>query len=225
MKIYKYLSIILLINGLSAADGLPGFPGIVSSSSSAAVVSVKHSGCDGLCGDHDCEEVRRHVPSGKGACGKWLDKVTPKGGWITTQVEDLESPSLTCEMCDRETIRYAHMMTHPRYVGALSVGCICAGYMTGDIAGAKKHEATLHNQLKRRQTFLAAEFKTSERGNSYINVRKAGDEPSHNVVFTRSKYGQYTYIIDGTRSNIWKPSLEEARKAAADALFPTVLAL
>jgi|GEM_PF-2621187 len=143
MKIYKYLSIILLINGLWAADGLPGFTGIVSSSSSAPVVPVKHYGCDGLCGDHDCEEVRRHVPSGKGACGKWLDKVTPKGGWITTQVEDLESPSLTCEMCDRETIRYAHMMTHPRYVGALSVGCICAGYMTEDTAGTKEYKITL----------------------------------------------------------------------------------
>lgn len=224
MKIYKYLSIILLITNLNAASAYEDLTATIASTHiSAAGKAVKHHTCDGLCGDHDCEEVRKYTPSGKGASGKWVDKVTPKGGWATTRLEDLESPSLTCQMCERETIRYAHIMMHPRYTEELSVGCICAGYMTGDVAGAKKHESTLQNQLKRRQTFLNADFETSARGNSYINVRATKTEPKHNVVFVRSKYGQYTYVIDEERSNVWKPSLEEARKAAADALFPTSL--
>lgn len=224
MKMYRYLSFILLINILCAADeGLSD--ALAQVRISAAKVSITHHDCNGLCGDHDCEEARRHTPTGRGASGKWLDKVTPKRGWTTRKLEDLETPSLTCQMCERETIRYVHIMSHPRYREELSVGCICAGYMIGDIPGAKRHESDLQNQLSRRQTFLTAVLKTSKGGKHYINVRTTQTVPKRNVVFVRSQYGQYTFVIDNERSNIWKPSLEAARKVAADVLFSTHLTL
>ncbi|GHV31592.1 hypothetical protein AGMMS4952_20620 [Spirochaetia bacterium] len=55
--------------------------------------------------------------------GKWSDKGVPHKGWKCIDIEDLGEPSLTCEMCESQEIRYVHYMKHPGYKDILKVGC------------------------------------------------------------------------------------------------------
>ena len=72
----------------------------------------------------------------------WKQEDVPHSGWNCVGVEDLGAPVGICEMCGYQIIRYAHHMEHPRY-RSLSVGCVCAGRMEGDVAEAKRREADL----------------------------------------------------------------------------------
>lgn len=92
------------------------------------------------CDDHDCLETRGGFVSTRGSTGLWLDQAVPKTGWSCTQMEDLGAPSKTCEMCERETIRYAHTMSHESHKD-LVVGCICAGHMEGDLESAENRDS------------------------------------------------------------------------------------
>jgi len=175
------------------------------------------------CGDHDCAEARASIPIGKGASGKWLDDKTPKRDWQLHEVIDLETADNLCGMCEREYIRFAHIMKHPKYKDRLEVGCICAGYMLGDNNQAKRNISDLMNRVKRRQTFLQKEPEISEKGNPYIKVRATQNNPAHHVVFVKSKYNSYNFIIDGNKNEKWYKSFDEARSAAAYELFPKSL--
>jgi hypothetical protein len=44
-------------------------------------------------------------------------------------------------------------MTHPDYFEDVSVGCICAGIMEGDILAAKDRERLMRNRSKRKRSF------------------------------------------------------------------------
>ncbi len=61
--------------------------------------------------------------------GKWSDAGLPHKSWTNTYIEDLGSPDQTCEMCEKEQIRYVHYMSHLDYPDELQCGCICAGKM------------------------------------------------------------------------------------------------
>lgn len=78
----------------------------------------------------------------------WKQEDVPHSGWSCTGVSDLGAPVGICQMCGYQIIRYAHHMIHPGY-RSLTVGCVCAGRMEGDISEAKRREAefkkaTLH---------------------------------------------------------------------------------
>lgn len=70
----------------------------------------------------------------------WKRAEVPHSGWMCTGVSDLGAPVGICEMCGYQIIRYAHRMRHPGY-RSLSVGCVCAGRMEGNVAAAKRREA------------------------------------------------------------------------------------
>ena len=72
-------------------------------------------------------------------------------------------------MCGYQIIRYAHHMEHPRY-RSLIAGCVCAGKMEGDIAGARQREAEFKNRQVRRANFLKKEWKQSKKGNEYLKI-------------------------------------------------------
>ncbi|GHV93821.1 hypothetical protein AGMMS50293_01410 [Spirochaetia bacterium] len=40
--------------------------------------------------------------------GKWSEPGVPYKGWTCIDVEDIEEPCLTCEMCESQLIRYVH---------------------------------------------------------------------------------------------------------------------
>jgi len=95
----------------------------------------------------------------------WKDSRVPKNGWNCVGVEDLGEPVGICQMCGYQIIRYAHQMEHLEY-RSLSVGCVCAGKMEGDIAGAKHREAVFKSKQKRRMNFLSGSGSGLRRGMS-----------------------------------------------------------
>ncbi len=174
--------------------------------------------CD--CGEHDCSHERKTFVSTLPSSGKWKDKVTPKSLWKCQDVEDLGNANLLCEMCEREYVRYAHTMKHTNHEN-LTVGCICAGHMEGDLKASKERESYLHSRQQRRARWLSPKWKTSEKGNSYKKTRKSShDEVSHHIVMIKSKYNQYSAIIDGAKLGSWFQNIAEAQYASFDYLWP-----
>lgn len=172
----------------------------------------------------DCLIMKTH---GGGASGKWLDNVTPKRGWACTGAEDLGTGvTEECEMCEREQVRYIHLMTHGNQEPLeLRVGCICSGHMEGSldteqsvaqaVATAQRRTANLNNRDKRRQNFPnLGGWKESKNGNPWI--KKDG----HWVTITSGKYGKYSAIVDKHPLNQWVDTIELAKFAAFDYLFP-----
>jgi hypothetical protein len=85
-------------------------------------------------------------------------------------------------MCEAQTVRYVHEMQHPDYPEVLKVGCICAGHMESDYAAARLREQQLKNRSSRRAKWLSRKWRTSAKGNDYLNT------DGFNVVIHR--YGQ-----------------------------------
>ena len=101
---------------------------------------------------------------------KWSRPGVPHRGWTCVDVDDLGEPSAICEMCEQQEIRYVHHMQHPGYAGELEVGCVCAGRMEEDYERPRKRERNLRNAAQRRRRWLSRKWKTSGRGNAYINT-------------------------------------------------------
>lgn len=100
--------------------------------------------------------------------GRWSEKGIPHKGWECKGVDDLEEPSMTCEMCQTSMIRFAHRMVHPLFDGELRVGAVCAGHMSEDLQGAKTRETALKNHIKRRVNWLTRKWRISKNGNPFI---------------------------------------------------------
>jgi hypothetical protein len=72
--------------------------------------------------------------------GKWSQRGVPHRGWTCIAMEDQGDDWKLCEMCEHVDVRFIHVMTHPDFDGDLRVGCICAGNMEQDVAGAELRE-------------------------------------------------------------------------------------
>jgi hypothetical protein len=62
-------------------------------------------------------------------------------------------------------------MNHEQYEGALRVRCVCPGNMEGSLSRVKKREQQLKNMSTRRLKWVIRKWRTSARGNSFINVK------------------------------------------------------
>lgn len=102
--------------------------------------------------------------------GKWSEKDIPKKGWSCVDIDDLGEPSLVCEMCETQDIRYVHVMEHPDYPELLRVGCVCAEHMEQDYVRPKEREKRLKRVARRRPSWAQREWQTSRQGNPYINT-------------------------------------------------------
>jgi hypothetical protein len=61
------------------------------------------------------------------AKGKWDDGTFPEVGWTYKAPKDLgEYGASICEICEGEKIRYAHLVTHPKFPEGFWAGCECA---------------------------------------------------------------------------------------------------
>ncbi len=90
-------------------------------------------------------------------CHKTLkDWGAPLDGWVISSTYDrLEEKAelFTCELCGCNRVRIVHVMKHEYYFERVSVGCICAGIMEGDILAAKERDRLMKNRAKRRERF------------------------------------------------------------------------
>ncbi len=121
--------------------------------------------------------------------GKWSQPGVAHHGWTCIGMEDLGSPSATCEMCESVTIRYVHTMQHPEYPYPLGVGCVCAENMEEDYVNPRLREKTLKTtarktrererkererlhweEFERQRKEEPLEWRTSSKGNPYANI-------------------------------------------------------
>lgn len=147
--------------------------------------------------------------------GLWDSPGTPHKGWVCVDVIDLEPADeneySTCEMCGKEHIRYVHIMVHDDHAG-LDVGCVCAEKMTGDYINPKKQEQRLRNRAARKTKWLKRKWRTSAKGNSFINAE------GHNLIVFPNKFhaSKWSFGIDGIFSNRKFDSEAEAKLAMFD---------
>ncbi len=121
-------------------------------------------------------------------------------------VEDLDAPEATCEMCEVQEIRYVHTMTHPNYAVELNVGCVCAEKMEDDYVRPRLREKALRSAAGRKKRWLSRKWKTSTRGNSYINT------------------DGFNITIYANRGGSWSGRIEErdtGRSVASKKQYPT----
>ena len=102
--------------------------------------------------------------------GKWSQPGVPHIGWTCVGVEDLEQPSELCAMCESTQIRYVHTMEHPDYPETLCVGCVCAENMEQDYLRPRLREQNLRSKSRRRKTWIKRNWRTSAKGNLYLNT-------------------------------------------------------
>ena len=100
--------------------------------------------------------------------GKWENPNIPHEGWECIDIEDLGSRVTVCQMCEKETIRYAHYMRHSDCQGLLIVGCVCAGRMEGNLQDAQRRDAFMKSRMNKRKNWLGRKWKVSQKGNHYI---------------------------------------------------------
>lgn len=157
----------------------------------------------------------------------WDHAGVPHKGWTLVDVQDLRedgtSPEdtayATCEMCGQEHIRFVHTMEHPAHP-SLQVGCICAEKMSGDYLNPRRLETKLRNRASRRTKWLKRRWRTSSKGNPYINA----DGHNIGVLPSRMRSGHWKYRIDGTFSSRSYPSVDEAKLALFDAFWDVLKA-
>lgn len=58
-------------------------------------------------------------------------------------------------------------MAHERYFEEVTVGCICAGIMEGDILKARERDRQMKNRAQRRKRFVAKGWEESPSGQLY----------------------------------------------------------
>jgi hypothetical protein len=98
----------------------------------------------------------------------------PLDGWFVFNTYDcLEEANelFTCELCGCTQVRFVHEMEHQQYFERISVGCICAGIMEGDILAAKERERLVRNRAKRRKNYLKRLWDHTPYGVSFLRYR------------------------------------------------------
>lgn len=103
----------------------------------------------------------------------WDDPNVPKRGWTCVGTNDLEEPSGTCQMSGT-SIRYVHIMIHPRYEGEIEAGCICAGHMEGDIDAAVRRDEKMRKKSGVRRRLAA-------RRRNFPNLKNWREAPNGNM--------------------------------------------
>ena len=133
-------------------------------------------------------------------------------GWYCADVVDVreddpEAPLSECELCGCGNVRYEHIMEHEEYFEPVTVGCICAGIMEGDILKAKERERLMRNRAKRRRNFVRKAWKQTSRmvlmlgGRiAFVEVKAPGEKPRplqlsrHRLL---RRLGFRVYVLDG----------------------------
>lgn len=148
----------------------------------------------------------------------WNQAGIPHKGWQCVDVIDLrgdgesaeDTEYAVCQMCGNEKIRFVHVMEHADHDDALRVGCVCAEKMSDDYLGPKRRESRLRNRAVRRKKWLTRTWRTSSKGNPFLNIQ------GHNVGVHINKFKRWGYRIEGRFSAETYPTMEEAKLALFD---------
>ena len=147
----------------------------------------------------------------------------PHSGWDWLGATDLHDDEglefgeyETCEFCGHEQIRFVHTLSHPDWMGEISVGRICANNLSGD-PNVDVTEKRLRNRAQRRYKFPSLKsWKVSAKGNRWINYQ------GHHIVAIKWSSGQFRLRIDGELGTLDFPTVEEAERRAFDVVMQKV---
>src|SRR5262249_17023418 len=106
-----------------------------------------------------------------------------------------EEDHAICEMCEVQSIRYVHVMTHPLYPD-LRCGCVCAGHMEEDYAAARQREHQFKLRQARRSRWLTRRWRCSQQGNDFLNT------DGFNVVVFPRPGGVWSARVTDTRCGV-----------------------
>lgn len=112
-----------------------------------------------------------------------------------------------------------HYMEHPNYPEALGVGCVCAGHMADDYEGAREREGRLKSTAHRRRRWTTRKWKTSAKGNPYLNV------DGLNITVFRRRSGKWGARItdretgDSRLSKLPYKTMNDAKLAAFETMI------
>lgn len=149
-----------------------------------------------ICKKSPCNSCAKCVSQNLyGKNGRWLDNDIPKRGWTCIYIHDEGGMIEICEMCGIRHIRYIHTMMHPKYSEHMKVGCICAGYMEGDMDMAELREKKFLSVCNKKSRFINLhsdewELKNNKAG-GYRYEQKFG---KFNIVIMQSRYGLKNWI-------------------------------
>lgn len=124
-------------------------------------------------------------------------------------------------MCEVREIRFVHYMQHPAYADILGCGCVCAERMEEDYTAPRERERVLRNAAGRKRRWLSRAWRTSSKGNPYINA------DGYNVVIfplTGTASGNWGFRVtnrstdDSVQSRKPYPSADSAKLKAFDAI-------
>ena len=90
------------------------------------------------------------------------------------------------------------------------VGCVCAEKMSGDYEGPKRRENRLRNRAVRRKKWLTRTWRTSSKGNPFLNIQ------GHNVGVHINKFKRWGYRIGSRFSTKTYATKDEAKLALFD---------
>ena len=129
---------------------------------------------------------------------RWNTQGIPHKGWILVDCIDLGANISgansiryeTCEMCNKEKIRYVHVLRHPDYPDEIHVGCKCASKMTDDYVTPQKNENILRNRANRRINFLKQRWIRNQNGNLVLHYK-------NEIITAIEKNGSYGFVFKG----------------------------
>jgi hypothetical protein len=143
--------------------------------------------------------------------GRWDQPGVPHRGWVWVDINDLDEPIGTCEMCGQPHVRYMHQLQHRETGQTIEVGCVCAEKLTEDYLNPREREAAFISRRLQRARFPKRKgWRGSAKGNKFINF-----DGHHVVVFKRQGY--WTFAADEVASNYGHDSFDEAAMEAFDA--------
>ena len=126
---------------------------------------------------------------------RWNKKGIPHRGWKFEYIEYYEDDYEQCEMCDKEGVRFIHILSHPEY-GEIRVGCDCACKMLNDYVNPQQREKDFKNKLSRLNNFLKIQWRYNPIKNTY-STRYKGEY----ITIIKSKYGNFGIAFQ--QETIW----------------------
>ena len=155
------------------------------------------------------------------ARGKWSQAAVPHKGWRCTSTRDLHEEGeeyVTCEMCESQTIRFVHTMTHPDYFQTLDCGCDCAGHMEGDKKRAQIRDTVMKRTASRRQKFPDRKgWKISAKGNPHIKV-----DGFHCIVTQRANFFSVGITPPQSGKLTWGRKLYKTMREGKEGCFDAI---
>lgn len=119
------------------------------------------------------EQITRHEQYDNGYLSRCVEELkrreAPLSGWKCIRIADVreddrDAQLSVCELCGCAKVRFEHYMMHPQFPQPISVGCVCAGIMEGNILKARERERIAKNRSARRRRFAAKAWFSVRRG-------------------------------------------------------------